>query len=456
MVYNKKTKRGKIMFENVDKFIEQTKMISAGDVIGVGFSGGSDSMALLHYLATNQQKFDIEVVAIHIDHGIRENSYIDADFAKEKAKELGVRFYKFRVDAPKLAKEKNVSIETAAREARYGVFKTLLRKGLVDKIALAHHMQDQAETILMHIFRGSGVAGAKGMEPIRENVYIRPMLTTSKEEINAYINENDLDYREDETNTDTSYNRNFIRNIVMKQVLTRWPNAVKAIASFGQAVSEDDEYINKQLYADAVIVEGDEAKIPTSYFFFDKPIVARIIFKAFKAIGITKDIERKHIDMILDLAKNLENGKRISLPFDAVAIKEYDYVTIVNKHKEEVVLNEPFKSGEFEVEGFGKVIVKRVKDCPPRKNVLYIDFRKVPKTAVWRFRQEGDVFEKFGGGGKKLKSYLIDKKIPLRERKVLPVLADGNEVYVIAGVEISNKVRVTDAPTACMIEVKKD
>lgn len=444
------------MFEKIDEFIKQTKMISAGDVIGVGFSGGSDSMALLHYLASNQQKWDIEVVAIHIDHGIRENSYIDADFAKEKAKELGVRFYKFRVDAPKIAKENNVSVETAGREARYGVFKTLLRKGLVDKIALAHHMQDQAETILMHIFRGSGVSGAKGMEPIRDNVYIRPMLNTSKEEIMAYIDEYDLDYREDETNTDTSYNRNFIRNVVMKQVLTRWPNAVKAIASFGQAVSEDDEYINKNLYADAVIVEDEEAKIPTSYFFFDKPIIIRIIFKALKAIGITKDIERKHIDMILDLAKNLENGKRISLPFDAVAIKEYDYITIVNKHKDEVVLNQPFKSGEFEVEGFGRIIVKRVKDCAPRKNVLYIDFRKVPKTAVWRFRQDGDVFEKFGGGSKKLKSYLIDKKIPLRQRKVLPVLADGNEVYVIAGVEISNKVRITDAPTACMIEVKKD
>lgn len=444
------------MFEKINEFIKQTKMISAGDVIGVGFSGGSDSMALLHYLASNQQKWDIEVVAIHIDHGIRENSYIDADFAKEKAKELGVRFYKFRVDAPKIAKENNVSVETAGREARYGVFKTLLRKGLVDKIALAHHMQDQAETILMHIFRGSGVSGAKGMEPIRDNVYIRPMLNTSKEEIMAYIDEYDLDYREDETNTDTSYNRNFIRNVVMKQVLTRWPNAVKAIASFGQAVSEDDEYINKNLYADAVIVEDEEAKIPTSYFFFDKPIIIRIIFKALKAIGITKDIERKHIDMILDLAKNLENGKRISLPFDAVAIKEYDYITIVNKHKDEVVLNQPFKSGEFEVEGFGRIIVKRVKDCAPRKNVLYIDFRKVPKTAVWRFRQDGDVFEKFGGGSKKLKSYLIDKKIPLRQRKVLPVLADGNEVYVIAGVEISNKVRITDAPTACMIEVKKD
>ena len=443
------------MQNSIEAFIEKTKMISPGDVIGVGFSGGSDSMALLHFLASNQQKYDIEVVAIHIDHEIRENSYVDADFAKEKAKELGVRFYKFRVDAPKIAKEKNISIESAAREARYGVFKTLLKKGLVDKIALAHHMQDQAETILMHIFRGSGVAGAKGMEPVREGVYIRPMLGTTKQEILQYIEENNLDYVNDETNQDSSYNRNFIRNVIMKNVLSRWPNAVKAIASFGQAVSEDDQYINKNLFADAVIVDGDEAKIPTSYFFFDRPLITRIIFKAFANIGISKDIERKHIDMILELAK-MENGKRISLPFDAVAIKEYDYIALVNKHKEVQVLSQPFKCGEFEVKGFGTVCTKRVKDFHAKQGVLYVDWRKVPKTATWRFRQEGDVFEKFGGGRKKLKSYLIDKKIPLRTRNLLPVLADGNEVYAIAGVEISDKAKVENVPTAYMIEVKKD
>ena len=94
------------MFESVEQFIKKTKMIKSGEVIGVGFSGGSDSMALLHYLAKKQEDLDIEVVAIHIDHGIRENSYKDADFAKEKAKELGVRFYKFRIDAPKISKEK--------------------------------------------------------------------------------------------------------------------------------------------------------------------------------------------------------------------------------------------------------------------------------------------------------------------------------------------------------------
>ena len=97
------------------------------------------------------------MVAIHVDHQIRENSWADAEFVKERAEELGVRFYKFRVDVPKLAKEKGLGIEEGAREARYGVFKTLINKGVVDKIALAHHTQDQAETILMHLFRGSGL-----------------------------------------------------------------------------------------------------------------------------------------------------------------------------------------------------------------------------------------------------------------------------------------------------------
>mgnify|MGYP005768114625 FL=1 len=130
-----------------EEFITKNKLFKRGEIIGVGCSGGSDSIALLHYLAKNQEKFDIEVVAIHVDHEIRENSYMDADFVKEKAKELGVRYYKFRVDAPKIARERGLSLETAARDARYGVFKSLVQKGLVDKIALAHHMSDQAETI---------------------------------------------------------------------------------------------------------------------------------------------------------------------------------------------------------------------------------------------------------------------------------------------------------------------
>ncbi len=437
-----------------ENFIFENKLFKSGEIIGVGCSGGSDSLALLHYLANNQEKFDIEVVAIHVDHEIRENSYIDADFVKEKAREWGIRFYKFRVDAPKIAKEKGISLESAAREARYGVFKTLLKKGLIDKIALAHHISDQAETILMHLFRGAGIAGAKGMSAISDKVYVRPFLNTTKDEILQYLAENHLDYCEDETNEDISYNRNFVRNVLMKEIKSRWPNVEQALVNFAKSVKDDDEYINKQIYAEAIITEDKVVKIPTSYFLYDKALVSRIIFRAVKSIGINQDIERKHIEAISELALKGDNGKRLFLPFEAIAIKEYDYLTIYNRHKEEVKFEQELKCGEFDVPNFGKLVVKRVKDFSILPGQLLIDYRKVPKDAVWRFRQDGDVFTKFGGGTKKLKSFMIDKKIPVRLRDYIPVLASGNEIFAIAGVEISDKVKVENVPTAYLIEVK--
>lgn len=437
-----------------EDFILENRLFKPGEVVGVGCSGGSDSLALLHFLAKRQEKFDIEVVAIHVDHQIRENSWADAEFVKERAEELGVRYYKFRVDVPKLAKEKGLGIEEAAREARYGVFKTLVNKGVVDKIALAHHMQDQAETILMHIFRGAGLAGAKGMGAVSNKIYVRPLLNTSKTEIYDYLSEHRLEYCEDYTNEDNAYNRNFVRNVILKEVSSRWPNAIQSIVNFGKAVKEDDEFINKQVYDDAIMPEGNAVKIPASYFLYDMAIVNRIVFKAFKNIGVNKDIERKHIKLIAELAIKGENGKKISLPFDILAVKEYDYLTIYNNFEEKPTFEAEFKCGEFDVPNFGKLIVKRVKEFDAG-NGLLIDYRKVPKDALWRFRQDGDVFTKFGGGSKKLKSYFIDKKVPARLRDSIPVLASGNEVYAIAGVEISDKVKVEDVPTAYLVMVKK-
>ena len=401
--------------QNVKNFILQNNLINPGERIGVGVSGGSDSMALVHFLHSLSEELDIEVIAIHIDHGIREESRDEANFVIDKCREMGVRAYKFRIDSPKIAKEKNISLETAAREGRYGVFNSLFKKDVVDKIALAHHLSDQAETILMHIFRGSGVAGARGMEPIRDGRYIRPLLTTSKEEILDYINFNNLDYVSDSSNADNTFTRNYLRNVLVPQITKKWPGAISAIVNFGKAVKEDDDYINSQIFDDAIIYEDKEAKIPLSYFIYPSSIISRMIIKALKNIGVKVDFEKKHIDAIKDLASGHDNGKRISLPFDVVAIK----------------------------------------DMLPKEGVVYFDYRKVPKSAMWRFRQDGDVFTKFGGGSKKLKSFLIDKKIPQRKRDTLPVLADENQVFVIAGVEISELVKVDGVPTAYSVEIKE-
>ena len=173
-----------------------------------------------------------------------------------------------------------------------------------------------------------------------------------------------------------------------------------------------------------------------------------------KKIGIVKDFEKKHVELIKEMALKGENGSKFKLPFDVTAIKEYDYITLVNKHKEEAEFNAEFKCGEINVPNFGKLLLKRVKNFEKKDGVLYVDYRKIPKTAMWRYREDGDMFTKFGGGTKKLKSYLIDKKIPQRLRKYIPVLADENDVLVIGGVEISDKVKMDGSPTGISIEVK--
>lgn len=444
--------------EKILDFIKQNDLIRAGDVIGVGVSGGIDSMSLLHFLNQNKTALDIEVVAIHVEHGIREESEDDARFVMQKCKEMGVRCYKFSVDAPKIAREKKISIETAAREARYGVFEALVKKDIVDKVALAHQQMDQAETILMHILRGSGLAGARGMEPMRDGIYIRPMLPISREEIEIYASMNNIDFVEDRTNQDNSLSRNYIRNVVMKDILKKWPNAVEKINNFACAVVDDDDYIKSRLDTNAFYVEDRMVQIPCSYFRASSAVYSRMVFKALSLIGVTKDIERKHIEIIKELAISLENGKKIKLPYDITVSKEYEYLTFYNDHVEKPNLSRKLKCEEFDANGYGKIEVKRVRtDNMKDADALYFDYRKVPKDAVWRYREDGDVFEKFGGGTKKLKSFLIDKKIPVRKRDLIPVLACENEVYVIAGVEVSEKVRVdNDVATCYKVTVNKN
>ncbi len=439
--------------QNILGFIKENKLIKRGQIVGVGVSGGSDSMALVHYLSKIQDDLDFEVVAIHVDHSIREESREEADFVIRRCKEMGIRAYKFKIDAPRLAKERGLSLETAAREGRYEVFESLIKRDVIDVVALAHHQSDQVETILMHIFRGSGVAGARGMEPIRDKKYIRPMLTTTKKEIIDYVNYNGIDYVIDQSNFDQTYNRNYIRGKLIPDIVERWPGAEQAIINFSKAVIEDDDYINAQIHDDAVIYEDKKAFIPVSYLLYANAVSSRMIIKVLKNIGIVKDFEKKHIDMVKELALS-DNGTKISLPQNIVAIKEYDYVVLLNNKKETITFDAEFKCGEFEVPKLGKLVVKRVKDFKAEAGVLYLDYRKVPKNARWRFRKDGDIFTKFGGGTKKLSSYLVDRKVPQRLRNFLPVLAEENEIYAIAGVEISEKVKMTNEPTAYRIEIK--
>ncbi len=431
--------------KSVEKTLEKYNLIKANDKIGVAVSGGKDSMSLLHYLNSISKENHFECIAITIDHGLRENSIKDATFVVNYCNANNIKVYMYKVNAERLSKEKGLTIEAAARESRFKIFKALIEKKVVNKIALGHHLQDQAETILLNIFRGSGLSGASGMDFVRDNVYLRPMLNTSKAEILAYINTNEIPFVEDETNYSNDFARNYIRNMIMPLVRNRWKNADHSICTFGELCRLDDDYIYSTLNDKAIVYESDGVvKIPVNYFSYPIAVINRILRKAFKSIDVISDVERKHMKLINNLALDGDNGSRIMLPNKVQVIKEYNFITITNKNFEPEPKVWELERGKIDVPNFGIIecMVTRKLDINEYSHV--IDYSKVPKNAIWRYRKDGDIFEKFGGGTKKLSNYLIDEKIPARLRTHLPVLASGNEILVIAGLEISDKVKIDE------------
>lgn len=434
-------KWGKVM-ENILKNISKHNLIVAGDKVAVACSGGKDSMALLHYLWENRESLGIEVSAVNVDHSIRENSAQDSSFVTSFCKKNGIKVHNYKVDAVKYSNDHKLTLEQGARECRYKIFKSLVDKGAVNKIVLAHHMQDQAETILLNLFRGTGIAGASGMDYSRDGIYIRPMLDTAQTAIMAYLGSNDIPFVEDETNQDDEYNRNYIRNKILPLVRYRWPSADKALAKFGANCRQDENYIQSTISDNAIITEDRLARINFSYFLYPDAYVFRLILKALKTIGITHNIETKHLKMIKTMALEAENGTKISLVQGLSVIKEYNYITFTNRKVKASNKKYPFTRGKLDISNFGLIDTNVTRKFEIGKYTHLVDMSKLPKDAVWRFRKDGDVFEKFGGGTKSLSDYLIDKKVPVRLRALTPVLAVGNEVYIIAGVEISDKVKV--------------
>ena len=430
--------------ESVLKTIKKDMLFKSGEVVGVACSGGIDSICLLHYLNTIKEDLDIDIVAINIDHQIRPTSADDSSFVASFCRRNRIRCYKFKVNALEIAKEEKICLEEAARIARYKAFDGLVEKGYVDKIVIAHHMQDQAETVLLNIFRGTGLKGASGMST-KQSHYIRPMLNTTKDEIYAYANINNLEHVEDETNQSNEYSRNFLRNEIMPKIRQHWKNIDNNLINFSKICKQDDEFIENQICFDNLILEKNLAKIPLCEFAYNESVINRILRKAFSHLNKLKDIEKKHLELITNLVATGANGAKLSLPNNIKASLEYDYLTLSTTEKKEKLTPKDFKTGLTVFENYGKAKIKKTSKFEiGKENELVIDAKKLPVTAKWRTKQFGDVFAKFGSGEKKLKDYFIDVKIPNRIRNDIPVLADEKEVYCVLGYEISEKVKVDE------------
>lgn len=429
------------------------KYIGKNDKTGVAVSGGADSVCLLHLLLSSPAADKNNVVVLNVEHGIRgESSRRDSEFVKKLCADYGVRFKGISVNVPERRKISRRSEESEAREARKEFFNGLLMSEEVDFILTAHNLGDRTEGVLMHVFRGCGIQGLVGMTE-RDGKYIRPLINCSRAEIEDYVRKHGLRFVTDETNSDTRYTRNFLRIEVLPKIRERYPLDA-AVSSLSALAAADEAFISTFLDFDKYIVNcGEEVKLDLKVFDLPAALSSRYVFECVRRVGTVTDLDYRHVSAVTELAGK-ENGKRVSLIGGITAAREYDCITFFGgapsadfSSDEEI----PFAPG---FTPFGEGVAEVLSANPhPQKGKLIIDGDKVPSGAVIRFRREGDVFRPYGSGRKKLKEYLIDRKIPRRIRDNLPLLCYNENVLAIFGVEISDDVKLTDK-TVNALELK--
>lgn len=430
-----------------------------GKRICVAVSGGGDSVALLHYLKAQSSHYGFSLSAVHCQHGIRgQASLDDKAFVIKLCNEWNIPLFLFDEDCLLRAKDKKESLETTARNFRRESFVSLIKEKKADYIATAHHLGDEAETVLLHLARGAGLSGARGIQPQSE-FYIRPFLAWSKEQILAYIGEHGLSYRTDESNFCLDATRNKIRLQVLPLLEEIIPSATENIAKFAQKALEDDTFL--YTLSDKLITRQGDAYLLS--FHDEKPLFYRATLTILKSLGLTQDYTTKHLESAYVL-QYLERGAKAHLPKN-IRLEKTDKGILFTIQTQEPTIIPNNTEKPFTLDGFdgGRYAVKietfAEKETANGWRVLRFDKDKLPKDAVFRFRKDGDEIEKFGGGTKSLKKFFNERKIPVKERSYLPLIASSEtgEVYAVCGVEIADKIKTTeDTKSVLYIVLQKE
>lgn len=312
-----------IFLNNVTNTIKKYNLINDGDRLVLGVSGGPDSICMLDVLnrIKNDSKVNIkfDMVVAHVNHMIREEAIDDEKFVKNFCEKIGIPFYSKSIDVQKIANNNKIGTEEAGRNARYEFFDEILKLTNANKVAIAHNKNDKAETILMNALRGSGIAGLRGIEPIKDGKYIRPLIECERIEIEEYCKQREIEPRIDRTNFENVYTRNKIRNIVIPFIKQEFnPNIVETLNRLAELIKEDDEYINKivrQKYLD-MLVKEEEKQIILDLKKFNKEekvIKSRVLlYTIIKLFDSTKGIEKIHIEDIIKLCENNIGNKYLT------------------------------------------------------------------------------------------------------------------------------------------------
>ena len=425
--------------------------VKAGNVVGAAVSGGVDSMALLNALCNLRAQLNIIIVAYHMEHGIRgQVSENDMRFVMRECEKRNVKCVVRKADVPAMAAAEKLSVETAARHARYA----FLEAQDADWIATAHHRDDVAETVLMNLLRGSGLAGLCGI-PKKRGRYIRPLLDISRAEIEAYAAENGVEFVRDLSNDETEYTRNYIRNEIMPRLMRVNAQAAAHIAQAARRLAEDEAAL-MQMARDADCIEEEEDGICIgldSLAVLPEAVKKRVVRLAFEKRFGLRDVESKHVRDILALAEIGESGKRLDVGNGLTAVNIYGKM-MIGRIKEKAYNEDSvsfFGPGRYEFGGL-EFVCSLCLEPVFGDGAEYFDGDALT-GAVFRHRLEGDFIAPLGmSGTKRLSDYLSDRKVPLHMRDGMAVLAAGSEVLWAVGAGVSEKSKIK--PGSRIIKIK--
>jgi len=296
--------------------IKKFNLIQPNDKIVLGVSGGPDSISMLNILNEIKKQYEFEIYVAHVNHMIREEANDDEKYVQTYCEKNNIQCYVKRIDVQQIANTKKIGTEEAGRNIRYEFFEEVMKSVGANKIAIAHNKNDKIETIIMNLLRGSGLSGLKGIEPIRDKKYIRPLIECERQEIEQYCEEKQLDPRIDKTNFENDYTRNKIRNIVIPYVQKEFnPNIVETMDRLSQVATDESDYINSQVQKiyQKMLIEKTDKQIVLNLKEFneqDKVIKKRIILLVTKELmGSTQRIEKIHIEDIIKLCSNNVGNK---------------------------------------------------------------------------------------------------------------------------------------------------
>jgi len=421
-------------------------MLSYGDNVVLGLSGGADSMCLLHILLELRESYGLSIVCAHVNHGIRQFSARDEAFVKSACDILGVPLIAYHENAPAYAAENKLSLETAGRELRYQCFERCGYEnwGLSPffgkvKIATAHNRNDLAETVLMRLLRGAGSRGLGGIAPARER-FIRPLIGISRQDIENYCSEHNITFVQDETNQQNDFTRNKIRNQLIPHIEREFnPNIIDTLARSAALALDEENFMSKQAYTAFAncLHRGDVTEVVLSAETFNGLHIAvarRVLRIAVANIkGDPSDISETHVEAALDIARG-QTGRKATLTGGVSIEKSYGSIIISFRAKEH---SQGFFYGlELDKITYIPEIEKNILISHQHPDILpphtSCKAFNVQTPLTLRTRLPGDkIYRRHLGGSQKIKDYFIDGKIPQSERAKTPMLTCGSDVLWI-------------------------